>query len=572
MPKPAKPPKLPTYWAPQEGPQTRAATSPIDETLYGGTRGGGKSDCAIGRQIRGSVKYGYRWNGIMFRRKYKELRELKRRFDELIIKGMPATRRGGDNQSNIIEFHTGPAKGAIITLTACENISSVDDWIGHQFTEITIDEAPQIPFIGLMIDKLKGSLRSPHGVPGHIFLTGNPGGPGASALKMMYIDPAPTGVVQRVIDTDPVTREEFTTTRVYIHSTLDDNKILVENDPSYKRRLYSIQDPTLRAAWTEGRWDIYIGQAFHFNPQHHVIQQPNEVWPIPPNVPIYMTFDYGFGAPFSFGWWWVDDQNRIYRFGEWYGWDGKVPNKGLRLTDPDIARGIYEHEKRLGILGRRIIRLSGRDCFNKKPNYMGGGQGPSTSDEFRAFAARGDVMAQYNTPADYLNMNPGDINRELKIRQFRNRLRIPDFGKPLIQIYESCREFIRTIPSLCLDEMNVEDLEDGQEDHIYDEACLVCMARPLSADFAEEQRLHNIQSNKERIQSLDPAARAASKELFVIRRGLLHQQSDILDTDELEKDPRFNPEVFGFDAELDVDSDLGELIQQNPDLRKLFFG
>lgn len=381
-------PKLPVYWAPQKGPQTLAATAPVDEILYGGTRGGGKSDAAVGRQLRGSVLHGYKWNGVMFRRKYKELKELKRRFDELILMGMPATRRGGDNQSNVIEFHSGPAKGALITLTACENISAVDDWIGHQFTEICIDEAPQISFIALMIDKLKGSLRSPHGVPGHIFLTGNPGGPGAGALKLMYIDPVTPGQIQRVIETDPITGEELETTKVYIHSTLSDNKILVDNDPAYKRRLLSIQDPVLRAAWVEGRWDIYIGQAFQFSEYHHVIQTEDEIWPIPSHVPIYMTFDWGFGAPFSILWWWVDDMNRVYCFAEWYGWDGKMPNKGARLTDPDIALGIMEKEQQLGILGRKIIRLVGRDCFNRKPNYLGGGQGPSTADEFKSFATQ----------------------------------------------------------------------------------------------------------------------------------------------------------------------------------------
>lgn len=559
--------RLPVYWSPQAGPQTKAAVAPVDEIFYGGTRGGGKSDCAIGRQLRGAVKYGYKWNGIMFRRKYKELKELKRRFDELILRGMPATRRGGDNQSNVIEFHSGPAKGALITLTACENIGAVDDWIGHQFTEICVDEAPQISFIALMLDKLKGSLRSPHGVPGHMFLTGNPGGPGAGALKLLYIDPVPPGTVNRIEDVDEISGETLVTTRVYIHSTLEDNKILVDADPAYKRRLLSIQDPNLRAAWVEGRWDVYIGQAFQFNPAFHVIPKDEETWPIPQHVPIYMTFDWGFGAPFSIGWWWVDDENRVYRFAEWYGWDGKIPNKGARLTDPEIALGILEREKQMGILGRKIIRLSGRDCFNRKPNYMGGGQGPSTADEFRAFAARMDIKGIFGITDDYLNLNPGDPSRELKIRQFRNRLYVTPGKMPMLMVYETCRHFVRTVPSLCLDELNIEDLEDGQEDHCYDEACHICMARPLSGDLDEFQRVINVQKKTEQVRKLTGADRAAAQEFFLIRKQLADGRED----PDIVNDPSLDPAVFGmedlFDG-VDAEDDISRIIQLVPELKK----
>ena len=437
-------------------------------------------------------------------------------------------------------------------------------------TEICIDEAPQIPFIALMIDKLKGSLRSPHGVPGHIFLTGNPGGPGAGALKLLYIDPVPPGVVNTVIDVDPLTGEEFKTTRVYLHSTLDDNQILVQNDPSYKRRLYSIQDPNLRAAWVEGRWDIYIGQAFQFNPVFHQINKEDETWPIPPHVPIYMTFDWGFGAPFSIGWWWVDDENRVYRFGEWYGWDGKIPNKGARLTDPEIAIGIMEREQRMGILGRKIIRLSGRDCFNRKPNYLGGGQGPSTADEFRAFAARSDIMSKYNTPPDYLNLVPGDPSRELKIRQFRNRLHVTPGRPPMLVVYESCRHFIRTVPSLCLDEMNIEDLEDGQEDHCYDEACHICMARPLSGDLDSFQHIINVQKKTAEIGRLTGADKVAAQELFLLRKGIIESQG--IEDPNILRDPSLDAAVFGLEflfEGIDSEDSLEGIIRLVPDLKKL---
>ena len=150
-----------------------------------------------------------------------------------------------------------------------------------------------------------------------------------------------------------------------------------------------------------------------------------------------------------------------------------MPDEGLRLTDSEIAKGIVEREKKLGIWNRRknIVRYCDPTCFNKKPDYKGGGQGPSTAEVFSGHE---------------IHMTPGDPSRELKIRQFRERLAIPrdEAGKvidmPMLRVYPNCKHFIRTIPSLCMDELKPEDIDTDQEDHVYDEACLICMARPLA--------------------------------------------------------------------------------------------
>jgi hypothetical protein len=94
-------------WSPQVGPQADAAICPADFTFYGGTRGSGKSDCLLGRQIRGAEKYAIHWNGLVLRRRYKEFAELRRRIDELIHKGLPAERIGGDQQANFLRFENG---------------------------------------------------------------------------------------------------------------------------------------------------------------------------------------------------------------------------------------------------------------------------------------------------------------------------------------------------------------------------------------------------------------------------------------------------------------------------------
>lgn len=525
--------KIPIFWAPQEGPQTLAAICPCDYIFYGGTRGGGKSDTAIGRQIYGALKYGIAWNSLIIRRKYKDLAEIIRRINELIQMGLPADRVGGDKETNYIKF----TNGARMTLTAIQMLDQVNDWQGHQFTEIAIDEAPTFPFIAQLIDRLKGSMRSPHGVPCHMFLTGNPGGSGASVIKLMYIDRAPANTIVRNV--------EDSTSSIFIKSTIYDNKILVEKDPKYVNRLMSISDPLLRAAWLEGRWDVFVGQAFDLTERHQI----DPIWPIPQYAPIYMTFDWGFGAPFSIGWWWVDADGRGYRFAEWYGWNEVTPNVGLRLTDPEIAEGILERERKLGIIGRKIVRVSGPDCFSRKPNYLGGGQGPSTAEELQKYGERPEIAERYGKVD--LTLIPGDADRKKKIRQFRKYLSIPKDSEgeptgemPMIMVYKTCRHFIRIIPQLTLDDTDLEDLEDHQEDHPYDEACHFCMTRPISLDTDEEYKVQKRQKKIDTIKHLDNVSKAASQELYMANRQLIELREQELPDD-------MAPELYGLPGDMD---------------------
>jgi hypothetical protein len=473
------------YWAPQPGPQLLAVTCTADEILYGGTRGGGKSDALIGRQIGGVQRYGRDWNGLIVRRRYKDFNELRRRWDELIAKGLPAERVGGENQANYVRF----SNGAQIAMMAFQSLPQLEDIQGHQYPEISVDECTNFPFFVKLMDKLAGANRSPHGIPTHIFCTGNPGGPGHLQVKSYFrlgSDGLPTGTVFH--------DETGRISRVYIKSSLRDNRILVQHDPKYAARLLSIRDPILRAAWLKGDWDVYIGQAFNITPRHIIAPIP-----VPPYVAIYMTMDWGFGKPFSIGWWWLDSSDRLYRFSEWYGWNG-VEDEGCRMEDSLIADGILEREQKLGIAGRPIVRLAGPDCWNKKPDYRGGGQGPSTAE---VLSGKGIIL------------RPGDPSRELKIRAFRERLALPasPHELPQLVVYSSCKHFIRTVPALAMDEDCPEDIDTEQEDHVYDEACHVVMARAKGTPDVLVAKNVAEKVKQEKLAQIQPHHRAVWSEL-----------------------------------------------------------
>jgi len=431
--------------------QQKLHACPANEILFGGAAGPGKSHAlrfealAMCLRIPGL-------QASLFRRTMPELER------NHILPALAQFPKG------LAVFHRAQNRfvfpnGATLSFCSCPREADVFRYQGAEVHLLVIDELTH--FTEFQYDYLRSRLRCAipvppayrHKIPG-IVCASNPGGVGHAFVKRRFVDFAPPMTPKRA------PRDEGGMLRCYIPGRLADNPLLSARDPGYAARLDALPEP-YRSAYRDGDWDIFLGQAFAFSRRLHVIKPR----PIPEQALLLMTFDWGYGAPFSLGWWWVDADGRLYRFAEWYGSNGS-PNQGLRLSDSEIAAGIRERERTLGIAKRPITRLAGPDCFAKKPDYRGGGQGPSTAE---VFAGAGLYLA------------PGDPARKLKIRQFHERLRPRPDAPPMLLVYETCEDFIRTIPLLTTDRRNVEDIDTTGEDHIYDEACHACMARPLLA-------------------------------------------------------------------------------------------
>lgn len=430
--------------------QAELHTCPANEILFGGAAGPGKSHALRFEALLMCLRVpGLR--AYLFRRTQPELER------NHILPALSQFPR------ELVTFKASKQRfecinGSFLTFCGCPREADVFRYQGVEFHLLVIDELTS--FTEFQYDYLRGRLRCAlpvpaayrHRIPG-IVAASNPGGVGHAFVKARFVDYAPPGVPRCGPE------REGGMVRCYIPARLTDNPILLARDPGYAARLSSLPEP-YRTAYRDGDWDTFLGQAFAFSRSRHVIRPR----PVPGHAPVLMTFDWGYAAPFSVGWWWVDADGRLLRFAEWYGWNGR-PGQGLRLTDAQIAAGIRERETRLGLEGRTLLRLAGPDCFAKKPDYRGGGQGPSTAE---VFARAGLPLA------------PGDPSRVAKIRQFHERLRLRDDGEPMLLVYEGCEQFIRTIPLLVTDRAHVEDIDTTGEDHIYDEACHACMARPLA--------------------------------------------------------------------------------------------
>lgn len=373
------------------------------------------------------------------------------------------------------------------------NLDDPSKYQSAEFALIAVDELTKNEYD--VFNFLRIRARWPGLPDNECFFIGasNPGGPGHGWVKQFWMD----GIFPPEW-TYPV---DYRSMFAYVPSKAEDNPHL---DAAYWTMLQTLPEG-LRKAFRDGDWNVFVGQAFpELSEAVHAVPPS----PIPPHAPIYMTFDWGFGKPFSVGWWWINNDDDAFRFAEWYGASG--PDVGLRLTDSEIAEGIVEREVKMGLCSlsspgdlssgvweNPIMRLSGFDCFNKKPDYRGGGQGPTTAETFGKYG---------------LHLSPMDSKRDVKIRQFRERLRHdPKTGHgPKLFVYRNysldtlaegdkshdvqswhpynCRDFFRTISGLVLDKNNIEDVDTTGEDHIYDEACHIVMARLTSMEVPDKPK------------------------------------------------------------------------------------
>jgi len=76
----------------------------------------------------------------------------------------------------------------------------------------------------------------------------------------------------------------------------------------------------------------------------------------------------------------------------------------------------------------------------------------------------------------------GDNNRMNGLMQVHERLRFDKNGKPGMYVFETCKDFIRTVPTLPYSQTKVEDVDTDAEDHSYDSLRYMCMFRPVAAE------------------------------------------------------------------------------------------
>ena len=416
---------------------------------YGGARGGGKSWAVRTK----SKLLAFRYPGIkilIVRKTYKELQNNH-------IEQLTAELAGFAKYNRSDKMFRFP-NGSTISFGYCANEGDLGQYQGAEYDVVFIDEAGQLQ--ESWIRKINLCVRGTNGFPKRTYYTLNPGGPGHAYFKRVFVD--------RNFNPDEDPNDYF-----FIQAKVEDNKALMDTQPDYLRELENLP-PTLRAAWKDGRWDVYEGQFFEDfrdDPEHYQDRRWTHVidpFEIPDGWTICRSYDFGYGKPFSCAWWAVDYDGTIYRIMELYGCT-RTPNEGVKWTPDKQFEEIHKTEMQHPWLkGKTIIGVA-------DPAIWDASRGESVADT----AARYGVF-----------FTPGDNERIAGWMQCHYRLQFDEDGYPRMYVFNTCRAFIRTIPLLIYDEHKVEDLDTTMEDHVADEWRYFCMSRPIKPIRAvKEQRI-----------------------------------------------------------------------------------
>lgn len=474
-------------WSPQ--PRQQIMMSRVEfEALYGGAAGGGKSDYLIAEALRQVHIKHYR--AIIFRKTIPELEDLISRSHELYKSAFPKAKY--NENKHAWKFPS----GAIIYFGNMQHTKDRLKYQGRHFDFVGFDELTH--FAKEEYEYLFSRARSSGpGLRVYIRSTANPGGPGHPWVKARFISiakPETTIVAKMSINTPEGGKIEMTKDRIFIPSSIFDNKALMDNNPEYIASLAMMPEAE-RNALLYGDWDSFSGQVFSEwtnDPDNYDSQQWSHVikpFKIPDGWIVGRSYDFGYAKPFSVGWYAIDYKGCIYRIKELYGCVDGEPNKGIMIDPAEQARRIKEIENSdENLRGRKIIGIADPSIFDK---------------------SRGDSIADIMS-REGVYWNPGDNHRIAGKMQYHYRMAFDENGRSMFYVFNTCKEFIRTISQLVYDEKNVEDIDTTQEDHIYDECRYFLMEHMIA-------RRENIKKSIPLDDPLDLFKEERSKTYGVIR-------------------------------------------------------
>jgi hypothetical protein len=241
-------------WNPQPKQALAEASCPdIDELLYGGAAGGGKSEWLLLHAVSEMQRYPGNY-GVIFRRVLPAAeRSIIPRAESLLWDKAKMNRTD--------HTFTFP-NGSVLEFGHLEHAESWKRYQGAEIGFVGFEEVTE--FLQAQWEGMRTRVRAPvPGVHAHMAATTNPGGVGHRWVKRHWVKPKPEDV--EVGSPAPVPGHVWEARhpiegrrpirRVFIPATLDDNPILTERDPTYMDRLAAAHTRAMRRAMELGDWD-----------------------------------------------------------------------------------------------------------------------------------------------------------------------------------------------------------------------------------------------------------------------------------------------------------------------------
>ena len=417
------------------------STGKADEVLYGGAAGGGKS-------------YGQLCDALIYAAKYPKSKQL------ILRRTLPELEKSLVRVSlelfpqEIYKYseskHTGTfINGSVIDFGYCDSESDVYRYQSAEYDVIRFDELTH--FTEQMYLYLMSRLRGTTDYPRAMKSSTNPGGIGHSWVKGRFID---IGSPQKI-------HKIGGSRRLFIPATVFENRALIKNDPDYVKRLRNLSEKDRRQL-LKGDWDVNEGQYFsEWRREMHVMRP----FDIPKSWRRYFAMDYGLDMLAGY-WIAVDPFENAYVYREVY-------QSGLIISE--AARVILEAQ------GKDIpeIYIAPPDMWNRRQDT-----GKSVAELFfergiTLFKASNDRIQGWYSLKEWLHPRKNEFGETA----------------PRLRIFENCTEIIRTLPALCFDRNNPNDV--GNQVHEYthgaDALRYWAAARPMAQeiiideeDFEEE--------------------------------------------------------------------------------------
>jgi hypothetical protein len=417
----------------------------VRECLYGGKRGGGKTDALLMDFLRDVGKgWGVEWRGVIFRRTYPELEDIIAKANKWIPQIFPTA---SYNKAEHVWSFDG---GEMLKFRHAASASDYWSYHGHAYPYIGWEELTNWPS-GDLYEAIMTLCRSTvDGIPKRIRATANPWGVGHGWVKTRFVDPAPANTVFTLNGQ----QRAFVSVDEMIPDLLTDGE--------YLSALEGVNDEAKKRAWLDGDWDIAAGGIFTgiWTPSLHVI----EPFQIPRGWRISRSFDWGSSKPWACVWFAESDgteyrnandevrcvpRGTVFAAREIYGWNGK-PNEGTRELAREVARRIAEEDRQMG---RQVA------------------PGPADSAIFDTQNGQciADDMAREGVRWVRADKSAGSRRNgwELVRNYMAASTKIP-MEDPGMFVFTTCRHFIRTVPGLPRSDKDPDDVDTNAEDHIGD--------------------------------------------------------------------------------------------------------
>lgn len=418
--------------------------------MYGGSKGGGKTDWLLIDFLEPSLLENPRYRGIIFRRTFPRLREIIDRSFQYFL-GLAQFNKG----DRCWEFPS----GAKLFFGHCQYEESKYDYQGHEYQYIGFDQIEEFTQSQYEFLKVQGRTTDKQ-IFVRIRATANPGNVGHLWVKQRFIDNREPMVVYK---------DQLGLTSMFIPAKVYDNPSLIENDPLYVKRLEALPEQD-RKALLEGDWNIFAGQYFkEWRQEVHVI----EPYFIPAFWKRFIAGDYGHKKPSSIGWYAINPEGGIVRYREIY------------------KEGLY-----YDTLAELMCELSSDENISYAvfdPAIFGDKQHHSINKDSREGKSGAEIMQEtvnqwfekHGRQNDSFLITRADNRRIEGWGNVKQYLRIVD-GESKFKVFSTCTNFITTFPANVHDEKKVEDVDTDGEDHSADEVRYAIMSRPPETELKYE--------------------------------------------------------------------------------------